>query len=366
MIPSISLHIGRVVGVSCYWRPKSENKIYFVHTPSLPLRFFVTPEIIKNGDFVLYGVLSSSYKALLCKQLKDLDIIKMDEEYSYIEEDQISYNDCFCTVIHLDKKNDVEQKYGCSLFFKNDDRTIDVEEQHYQVSNISFTREETELLVYFNLKNELNPSIDIFSSFCHSVSIDSVYEKKNNLINYVDTLDVNKIIDSYVIKEGHIYIKKIGGDDRYEEFIKSEFTTDDLYLRKLLPYYYNTYWEDKGYGIEYPPKKLSEEYRQLAKKISKEYQLKAKSNYNKIEHIDYLLEKWLNQTIFEKLHLDDLCFFIYLETRVVSYWGHIPDMGYVSSKLCNYGVKLPASIRDYNEEEAENFCKKWQDNSKSC
>lgn len=353
MIPSVYIHIGRIVSVSHSWKPKKENKIYFVQTPKLPLRFFVTTEVIKEGSFVFYASTKSSYKSFFIKRMEDVDILEEKNSYWHWNADSLIFQGNFCVIKYKESDYDTDRAFDCRLHFRDDYDFIDIEDTHFQVLQRSFlTTEETDLIIYEAIKRK--SSVSPKMSFDDlKVTIADIRRKEKEVEEYVNSLDIESIVNSYVIKERHIYITRVGKDDIVKDYLESEFKCRDHFLNKLLP--------DYSYTMDDYSWDTALKYKQLADKKAIEYRQKAKDNYDKKKHIDFLIDYWLVERLFAFEKAYDNSYAIYIETKVVSAWGNMPNMIYINTK--HSFSMLPSITRELNEKEAEEYCIKRNNDS---
>lgn len=122
------------------------------------------------------------------------------------------------------------------------------------------------------------------------------YIKKINamnvaFLNYVNSLDVEEIIESYKVTTDEHIREKVGDDDTYtlKEYAHSNANPFDVYLGKLLPSYSKEKTE-RGYcKFSY----MTDKEKELYKNKEKSAKFDAKRRYSKEEYIASLINAYI-------------------------------------------------------------------------
>lgn len=111
------------------------------------------------------------------------------------------------------------------------------------------------------------------------------------VLDYVNSLNIEEIIESYKVSTEEYIRTKVGGDDTYilKEDAHSNANPSDVYLGKLLPSY-SKKTRASGYcRFSYMTEKEEELYKEKEKSVK----LDAKCKYSKEEHVASLLDAYI-------------------------------------------------------------------------
>ena len=176
----------------------------------------------------------------------------------------------------------VEFSYKYSITYDTNKHQLDIERN--LVDNVRLANDEdVEKFIYADdAKQYINGSFS--------------YIKKINAMNavilrYVNSLNIEEIIESYTVSINEVIRTKIGGDDTYilTETAHSNANWSDIYLKKLLPSYCNT-TEERGYCTF---SHMSNIEKELYKDKEKSVKFDAKCRYSKEEHITSLIDAYI-------------------------------------------------------------------------
>ena len=121
--------------------------------------------------------------------------------------------------------------------------------------------------------------------------IKKIKTMETTIVNYIDSLNIEEIIESYTVSIDEHIRTKIGDDDTYtlNESANSNANPSDVYLRKLLPSY-SKETEKSGYcTFSYMTDKEKETYKDKEKSVKFE----AMRQYSKGEHITSLIDAYI-------------------------------------------------------------------------
>lgn len=161
------------------------------------------------------------------------------------------------------------------------------------------------------------------------------YIKKINIMNniakcYIESIDIDKIIESYIISIDEHIRYKIGGDDTYtiKETAVSAANPSDVYLAKLLPSY-SKETSDSGFcTFSY----MSTEEKNSYKEKENAIKAKAKKTYSDREHLSSLMDAYIKylyrRTIIYQEVLDATIFFKKNRYWVTDFWIDFNDIPY--------------------------------------
>lgn len=121
--------------------------------------------------------------------------------------------------------------------------------------------------------------------------IKKINAMKMTVINYIDSLNIEEIIESYTVSINEHIRTKIGDDDTYtlNEFAYSDANPSDVYLGKLLPSYSKETKESGYCTFSYMTDKEKETYKDKEKSVKFE----AMRQYSKREHITSLIDAYI-------------------------------------------------------------------------
>ena len=135
---------------------------------------------------------------------------------------------------------------------------------------------------------------DIIEYYSPSISLKTKYE---NIVNLVESLDISKIIDSYSIKTGTGWQRRVGRDDieSYYRIAKTDYA--DEYIGKLLPQE-DTHGDSSGcapWDAEEESERETILMQNQANIDAEKIKSLARKKYSKTEHICTLLEKYMKE-----------------------------------------------------------------------
>ena len=121
--------------------------------------------------------------------------------------------------------------------------------------------------------------------------INKINAMKTTILNYIDSLNVKEIIESYTVSIDEHIRTKIGDDDTYalKEYARSNANPSDVYLGKLLPSYSKETKESGYCTFSYMTDKEKETYKDKEKSVKFE----ALQRYSKGEHITSLIDAYI-------------------------------------------------------------------------
>ncbi|MBR6252217.1 MAG: hypothetical protein IKR17_13660 [Bacteroidales bacterium] len=133
------------------------------------------------------------------------------------------------------------------------------------------------------------------NSVVFSIGVNDPVNEINTIIqevdNYISTLNVDELLESFTISNEEFFNHRAGKDDRYFVFKRSkEF--EDKYINSLFPKINETIYEDRGYCTA-ESMRIDIEKRPYTKEEA-ELIDKAKEKYNKDEHRASLLNEQLD------------------------------------------------------------------------
>ena len=176
----------------------------------------------------------------------------------------------------------VKFTYMYKIKYNEELKITDIERNF--VENVSVENNEDREKVIFNddLKNYALGELPLFSkiSIMHKIVSD-----------YVCSLNINSIIDSYTISVDEYIRTKVGGDDTYFMTEKAicDYNSSDTYLKKLLPTYSNETCESGYCTFSY----MSEEEKNKYKLEEENIKRAARLKYSQIAHINMLMNSYL-------------------------------------------------------------------------
>lgn len=152
-----------------------------------------------------------------------------------------------------------------------------------QVNDVNFENDEdAERLIW---SDDINAYIEDKFSYINKIDV------MKNIVNcYIDSLDIDKIIESYTISVNEHIRSKIGGDDTYTLNVSAGCVAEssDVYLAKLLPSY-NKKTRDSGYcTFSYMSSAERDSYREKENLVKAE----AKRNYSVNDHFTSLMNAY--------------------------------------------------------------------------
>lgn len=139
--------------------------------------------------------------------------------------------------------------------------------------------------------------------------------------NYVNKIDINKLINNYTIDIIEDFQYRVGRDDVYtcSECSKFENSEYDLYLCSILPSYNNEIIRETGYTSAEKmalDEKTLLELKQNAKIKEKDFKENAFKNYNKTNHIDYNFNRIMDDYLEINNNIDTLVEFFWSYKRL--------------------------------------------------
>lgn len=191
------------------------------------------------------------------------------------------------------------------------------------VENVCVENDEDREKVIFNndLKNYILGELSLYSkiSIMHKIVSD-----------YVSSLNIDSIIDSYTVSVDEYIRTKVGGDDTYfmTEKANCAYNYSDTYFEKLLPTYSNETSESGYCTFSYMSEEEKNKYKLKEENIKKEARLK----YSQVAHINMLMDSYLEylykRVSLYKSILDAIQ--IFKKNRIVirgsdDYWKNISD-----------------------------------------
>lgn len=144
---------------------------------------------------------------------------------------------------------------------------------------------------------ELNTKIEIESirtyikilnnGYFQTPTTDEVAEKLDQIIQYIDGININSVFNSYHVEKSGQYVRRVGRDDHYHYQIYKKLDTSDEYLRSLFDlkdeddyYACNTQGEDEVNMKNEP------QYNKIKWAIAD-----AERKYTRTRHIAYYIQK---------------------------------------------------------------------------
>lgn len=169
------------------------------------------------------------------------------------------------------------------LYFSINNRYLQLSDAEYMIARRAF------------VENAINESPSEF------FLLKKQEEKFMSICEYVDRLDINKILLSLEISISEKFICKAGGDDRYyvhrTTSSKLDVVHSDTYLTKTLRIGRDTIYSDSGYTSAYNMALPNLKTGELEGKDLSRYLEELKKSYSKDDHIYYLLKDWIRDNI---------------------------------------------------------------------
>lgn len=119
--------------------------------------------------------------------------------------------------------------------------------------------------------------------------------KVSEIVNNVESLDMNKIIESYHTEINEWVRTKIGGDDTFYSCISRGSIYNDPYLETILPTYYS-YDKESAYTTKW-------DYTDKTKwmRDDEKYRKEALKKYSKEDHITFLLKDFIHSIVLDAI-----------------------------------------------------------------
>lgn len=201
-------------------------------------------DFIPKIGYWAYDRFSKEYNLKIVRELRNTDFCNSysinDKQYGYVLHKQnneyliwnITAKKYVYAVIHSDIPlySYVEFLYKYSMIFDTNNASLNIERNF--VDNISLASDE-DVDKFINIDDA-----KAYINGCFSY-IKKINAMKETVINYIDSLNIKEIIESYTVSIDEHIRTKIGDDDTYtlNEFAYSNANPSDVYLRKLLPSY---------------------------------------------------------------------------------------------------------------------------------
>ena len=169
--------------------------------------------------------------------------------------------------------------------------------------SITYDTDKNQLNIERNLVDNVHPASNKdVEKFIYDEDIEAYinghfsYIKKINamnavVLNYVNSLNIEEIIESYKVSIDEYIRTKIGDDDTYtlKEYAYSNANPSDVYLGKILPSYYEETKESGYCTFSYMTDKEKEQYKNKEKSVKFE----AKCKYSKEDHVASLIDAYI-------------------------------------------------------------------------
>ncbi|WP_018109549.1 leucine-rich repeat domain-containing protein [Bacteroides propionicifaciens] len=121
-----------------------------------------------------------------------------------------------------------------------------------------------------------------------------------NTTNYVDSLDIQEVINNYRTSIHENIITKVGGDDRYYQEIDRRTIISDAYIDSLLPPLHSTF-RDSGYTtFSY----MSSEERNRIEEEDENTKQNASKTYDRVKHIDTIVDDYISTLIKANIYIE--------------------------------------------------------------
>lgn len=253
-------------------------------------------DFIPQIGYQNYDRFSKEYSLKVVRELRITDFcnnyLMNDKQYGYVlykqNEEYLIWNitakKYVYAVIHSDIPlySYVEFLYKHSMICDTNNASLNIERNF--VDNISLASDE-DVDKFINIDDA---KAYINGRFSYIKKIDAM---KENVINYIDSLNIEEIIESYTVSIDEHIRTKIGDDDTYtlNEFAYSNANPFDVYLGKLLPSYSKKTKESGYCTFSYMTDKEKETYKDKEKSVKFE----AMRQYSKGEHITSLIDAYI-------------------------------------------------------------------------
>lgn len=176
----------------------------------------------------------------------------------------------------------VKFTYVYAITYNEDLRFTDIERNY--VENVCVENDEDREKVIFNddLKKYILGELQLYSKISTMHKI---------LSDYVQSLNIDSIIDSYTVSVEEFIRTKVGGDDTYFMTEKAicDYNHSDTYLKKILPTYSNETRESGYCSFSY----MSEEEKKKYKLNEKRIKTEARLNYSQATHVNTLMNSYI-------------------------------------------------------------------------
>jgi len=252
-------------------------------------------DFIPKIGYRAYDRFSKEYNLEIVRELRITDFCNSylnKKQYGYVLHKQneeyliwnITAKKYVYAVIHSDISlySYIEFLYKYSMICVTNNTSLNIERNF--VDNISLASDE-DVDKFINIDDA---KAYINGRFSYIKKINAM---KMTVINYIDSLNIEEIIESYTVSIHEHIRTKIGGDDTYtlNESANSNANPSDVYLRKLLPSY-SKETEKSGYcTFSYMTDKEKETYKDKEKSVKFE----AMRQYSKGEHITSLIDAYI-------------------------------------------------------------------------
>jgi len=253
-------------------------------------------DFIPQIGYPVYDKFSKKYSLNVVRELKINDLI---DEY-LIKKKQFGY------VLHKQKNeyliwNLTEKKYVYAI--SNTPIPLYSYVEFFSKFSIAYDTDKTQLNIERNLVYDVNlannedaekfiytDDAKAYINGCFSY-IKKISAMNKIVLNYVNSLNIEEIIESYKVSTEEYILTKVGGDDTYilEEDAHSNANPSDVYLGKLLPSYSKKTRESGYCTFSYMTEKEEELYKEKEKSIK----LDAKRKYSKEEHVASLIDAYI-------------------------------------------------------------------------
>lgn len=122
----------------------------------------------------------------------------------------------------------------------------------------------------------------------------------NEITHYVNSLDMNNVIDNYETEIYERITTKVGGDDMYDWKVTRKTSTTDSYINKILPPFYEGN-KERGYTtFSY----MSNERRHFYENEGEKIKQNARKIYNKENHIDDIIDNHIQSLVNENINIE--------------------------------------------------------------
>lgn len=253
-------------------------------------------DFIPKIGYWAYDRFSKEYNLKIVRELRITDFCNSysmnDKQYGYVLHKQnneyliwnITAKKYVYAVIHSDIPlySYVEFLYKYSMIFDTNNASLNIERNF--VDNISLASDE-DVDKFINIDDA-----KAYINGCFSY-IKKINAMKETVINYIDSLNIKEIIESYTVSIDEHIRTKIGDDDTYtlNEFAYSNANPSDVYLGKLLPSYSKKTRESGYCTFSYMTDKEKETYKDKENTVKFE----ALHQYSKEEHITSLIDAYI-------------------------------------------------------------------------
>lgn len=172
----------------------------------------------------------------------------------------------------------------------------------YKVKDISIVNTEEELP---HLEDNKRCAVLYYLKQLHVHNI-PIKEKILNTTNYVDSIDIEKVVNNYKTSIHESIITKVGGDDRYYQEIDRRTIISDAYIDSLLPPLHSTFKESGYTTFSY----MSSQERKHIEEDDENMKQNAQKTYDRMKHIDTIVDAYIS-TLIEA----NICIETYLHLR---------------------------------------------------